>query len=185
MGSVPRGTMHADELECAGQAALTAQQTAATGGAFPQTGDRESCALQSHPQQGLQLCLWGSGRDGVPLCAMHRDRGPVAVYLQCQLRGLWRNEQDLLMEISAVRDDGGFQGKYFTKVTSLVAVPMPPPPKGTQQQPSEGGWPTFAFTVLWDKFSSKCWDIWGWHHGDTGSWIGSQQDFSSAGKSAG
>lgn len=81
MGSVPRGTMHADGLECDGQAALTDQQTAATGGAFPQTGDKESCVLQSHLQQGLQLCLWGSGRDGVLLHAMHRDRGPLAMYL--------------------------------------------------------------------------------------------------------
>lgn len=61
------------------------------------------------------------------------------------------------MEISAVRDDGDFQGKYLTRVTLAGGCARASPLKGAQQQPSEGGWPTFAFTVRWDKFSSKCW----------------------------
>ncbi|KFW60710.1 Avidin, partial [Pygoscelis adeliae] len=73
---------------------------------------------------------------------------------QCQLSGLWRNEQDSLMEISAVRDDGDFQGKYLTRVTLAGGCAHASPLKGAQQQPGEGGWPTFAFTVRWDKFSS-------------------------------
>lgn len=98
--------------------------------------------------------------------------------LQCQLSGLWRNEQDSLMEISAVRDDGSFQGKYLTRVTLASACARASPLMGAQQQPGEGGWPTFAFTVRWDKFSSKCWDTQGRHHRGTGSHTGSQQEFS-------
>ncbi|KFR04407.1 Avidin, partial [Nipponia nippon] len=74
---------------------------------------------------------------------------------QCRLSGLWRNEQDSLMEISAVRDDGDFHGKYLTQVTLTGGCARASPLKGAQQQPGEGGWPTFAFTVRWDKFSSK------------------------------
>ncbi|KFQ36014.1 Avidin, partial [Mesitornis unicolor] len=73
---------------------------------------------------------------------------------QCQLSGLWRNEQDSLMEISAVGDDGGFQGNYLTRVTLAGGCACASPLKGAQQQPSEGGWPTFGFTVRWDKFSN-------------------------------
>ncbi|NXX10547.1 AVID protein, partial [Podargus strigoides] len=73
---------------------------------------------------------------------------------QCQLSGLWRNEQDSLMEISAVKDDGGFQGKYLTRVTLAGGCAYASPLKGAQQQPGEGGWPTFAFVVRWDKFSN-------------------------------
>ncbi|KFP22988.1 Avidin, partial [Egretta garzetta] len=73
---------------------------------------------------------------------------------QCQLSGLWRNEQDSLMEISAVRDNGDFQGKYLTRVTLAGGCARTSPLKGAQQQPGEGGWPTFAFTVRWDKFSN-------------------------------
>ncbi|KGL89256.1 Avidin, partial [Charadrius vociferus] len=73
---------------------------------------------------------------------------------QCQLSGLWRNEQDSLMEISAVRDDGSFQGKYLTRVTFAGGYARASSLKGAQQQPSEGAWPTFAFTMLWDKFSN-------------------------------
>ncbi|XP_010124492.1 PREDICTED: avidin-like [Chlamydotis macqueenii] len=73
---------------------------------------------------------------------------------KCQLSGLWRNEQDSLMEISAVRGDGDFQGKYLTQVTLTGGCARVSPLKGAQQQPGEGGWPTFAFTVRWDKFSN-------------------------------
>ncbi|NXU23005.1 AVID protein, partial [Thalassarche chlororhynchos] len=73
---------------------------------------------------------------------------------KCQLSGLWRNELDSLMEISAVKDDGDFQGKYLTRVTLAGSCARTSPLKGAQQQPSEGGWPTFAFTVRWDKFSN-------------------------------
>ncbi|XP_010137803.1 PREDICTED: avidin-like [Buceros rhinoceros silvestris] len=73
---------------------------------------------------------------------------------KCQLGGLWRNEQDSLMEISAVRDDGDFQGKYLTRVTLAGTCARASPLKGAQQQLGEGGWPTFAFTVRWDKFSN-------------------------------
>ncbi|KFQ60702.1 Avidin, partial [Pelecanus crispus] len=73
---------------------------------------------------------------------------------QCQLTGLWRNEQDSLMEISAVRDDGTFKGKYLTRVTLAGGCAHASPLTGAQQQPGEGGWPTFAFTVRWDKFSN-------------------------------
>ncbi|KFP65577.1 Avidin, partial [Cariama cristata] len=73
---------------------------------------------------------------------------------QCQLSGLWRNEQDSLMEISTVRDDGDFQGKYLTRVTLAGGCACASPLRGAQQQPGEGGWPTFAFTVRWDKFSN-------------------------------
>ncbi|XP_063176779.1 avidin-like [Chroicocephalus ridibundus] len=73
---------------------------------------------------------------------------------KCQLSGLWKNEQDSLMEISAVRDDGVFQGKYLTQVTLAGVCARASPLTGAQQQPGEGGWPTFAFTVRWDKFSN-------------------------------
>ncbi|NXY51066.1 AVID protein, partial [Ceuthmochares aereus] len=73
---------------------------------------------------------------------------------QCQLSGLWRNEQGSLMEISAVRDNGDFQGKYLTQVTLAGVCARASPLRGIQQQPGEGGWPTFAFTVHWDKFSN-------------------------------
>ncbi|NXT81214.1 AVR2 protein, partial [Zapornia atra] len=73
---------------------------------------------------------------------------------KCQLGGLWRNEQDSLMEISVVRDNGDFQGRYLTRVTLAGGCARVSPLKGAQQQPGEGGWPTFAFTVRWDKFSS-------------------------------
>ncbi|KAM6229934.1 avidin-like [Porphyrio hochstetteri] len=73
---------------------------------------------------------------------------------KCQLDGLWRNEQDSLMEISVVRDNGDFQGKYLTRVTLAGGCARVSPLKGAQQQPGEGGWPTFAFTVRWDKFSN-------------------------------
>ncbi|KGL86562.1 Avidin, partial [Charadrius vociferus] len=59
-----------------------------------------------------------------------------------------------LREISAVRDDGSFQGKYLTRVTLAGVCARASPLLGAQQQPSEGGWPTFAFTVRWDKFSN-------------------------------
>ncbi|KFQ86927.1 Avidin, partial [Phoenicopterus ruber ruber] len=73
---------------------------------------------------------------------------------QCQLSGLWRNEQDSLMDISAVSDDGDFQGKYLTRVTLAGGCTRASPLKGAQQQPGEGGWPTFTFNVRWDKFSN-------------------------------
>ncbi|KAK2512201.1 avidin [Columba guinea] len=73
---------------------------------------------------------------------------------KCQLSGLWRNEQDSLMEISAVRDNGDFQGKYLTRVTLTGSCAYTSPLKGAQQQPTDGVWPTFAFTVHWDKFSN-------------------------------
>ncbi|NXU78814.1 AVID protein, partial [Oreotrochilus melanogaster] len=73
---------------------------------------------------------------------------------QCQLSGLWRNEQDSLMEISVVSSNGDFRGKYLTQVTLTGTCARASPLKGAQQQPSEGGWPTFAFTVHWDKFSN-------------------------------
>ncbi|KAM6391732.1 avidin-like isoform 1-T1 [Rhynochetos jubatus] len=73
---------------------------------------------------------------------------------KCQLGGLWRNEQDSLMEISAVRDNGDFQGKYLTRVTLTGGCAHASPLIGAQQQPGEGGWPTFAFSVRWDKFSN-------------------------------
>ncbi|NXI48359.1 AVID protein, partial [Galbula dea] len=73
---------------------------------------------------------------------------------QCQLGGLWRNEQDSLMEISAVGNDGDFQGKYLTRVTLAGGCTRVSSLKGTQQQPGEGVWPTFAFTVRWDTFSN-------------------------------
>ncbi|KAM8982899.1 avidin-like [Guaruba guarouba] len=73
---------------------------------------------------------------------------------KCQLSGLWRNELDSLMEISALRDNGDFQGKYLTRVTLAGGCARTSPLKGAQQQPGDGGWPTFAFTVRWDKFSN-------------------------------
>ncbi|XP_056180331.1 avidin-like [Falco biarmicus] len=73
---------------------------------------------------------------------------------KCHLSGLWRNEQDSLMEISVLRDNGDFQGRYLTRVTLAGGCACASPLKGAQQQPSEGGWPTFAFTVRWDKFSN-------------------------------
>ncbi|NXU59300.1 AVID protein, partial [Turnix velox] len=73
---------------------------------------------------------------------------------QCQLSGLWKNEQDSLMEISGVTDSGVFQGKYLTLVTLAGGCAHTSPLTGAQQQPSKGGWPTFAFTVRWDKFSN-------------------------------
>lgn len=119
-----RVTMHTAGLGHAGQAAPSAQQLAAPGGAFPQT---EGVAPQSHQQQSSRLQLWGSGRNGVPLCTVRGGRRPVAVSLQCQLNGLWRNDQDSLMEISVVRDNGDFQGNTSHGSLLLAAVPVPPP----------------------------------------------------------
>ncbi|KFO52803.1 Avidin, partial [Corvus brachyrhynchos] len=72
---------------------------------------------------------------------------------QCQLNGLWRNDQGSLMEISALRDNGDFEGQYLTRVTLSGGCAQISPLKGTQQQLGEEGWSTFAFTVRWDKFS--------------------------------
>ncbi|NXO05287.1 AVID protein, partial [Rhinopomastus cyanomelas] len=73
---------------------------------------------------------------------------------QCQLSGLWRKEQDSLMEISVVRDNGDFQGKYLTQVTLTGSCARASMLKGAQQQPREGSWPTFAFAIRWDTFSN-------------------------------
>ncbi|POI20871.1 hypothetical protein CIB84_015382 [Bambusicola thoracicus] len=73
---------------------------------------------------------------------------------KCQLSGLWRNEQDSLMEISALDDDGGFQGEYLTRVTLAGGCTRISPLRGAQQQPSEVAWPTFAFTIWWNTFSN-------------------------------
>ncbi|NXH92367.1 AVID protein, partial [Edolisoma coerulescens] len=72
---------------------------------------------------------------------------------QCQLNGLWRNDQGSLMEISVLRDNGDFQGQYLTRVTLSGGCAQISPLKGAQQLLGEEGWPTFAFTVRWDKFS--------------------------------
>ncbi|XP_041275219.1 avidin-like [Onychostruthus taczanowskii] len=73
---------------------------------------------------------------------------------KCQLSGLWRNDQDSLMEISVLRDNGDFQGQYLTRVTLSGGCAQISPLRGAQQQLGEEGWPTFAFTVRWDKFSN-------------------------------
>ncbi|XP_039946691.1 avidin-like [Hirundo rustica] len=73
---------------------------------------------------------------------------------KCQLNGLWRNDQDSLMEISTLRDNGDFQGQYLTRVTLSGDCAQISPLRGAQQQLGEEGWPTFAFTVRWDKFSN-------------------------------
>lgn len=163
MPSVLGCTIHVYKLAHAGLAAPSIQQPGPPWRVFPQSGYREKCVLQLHIHQGLQVWWWRCGS----LCALHRGRRPGAMFLQCQLSGLWRNEQDSLMEISAVRSNGEFHGKYLTRVTLSGSCARLSPLKGTQQQPGEGEWPTFTFTVHWDKFSSKCWDIWGWLHGDT------------------
>lgn len=84
------------------------------------------------------------------------------------------------MEISALTDDGGFQGEYLTRVTLAGGCPRVSPLKGAQQQPSEVASPTFAFTVRWDVFSSKCWGT----GANTMSRSSSRLDLSSSGKSA-
>ncbi|XP_068857282.1 avidin-like [Aphelocoma coerulescens] len=73
---------------------------------------------------------------------------------KCQLNGLWRNDQGSLMEISALRDNGDFEGQYLTRVTLSGSCAQISPLKGIQQQLGEEGWSTFAFTVRWDKFSN-------------------------------
>ncbi|NXB73679.1 AVID protein, partial [Donacobius atricapilla] len=73
---------------------------------------------------------------------------------QCQLNGLWRNDQDSLMEISVLGDNGDFQGQYLTQVTLSGGCAQISPLRGAQQHLGEEGWPTFAFTVRWDKFSN-------------------------------
>ncbi|NWR21781.1 AVID protein, partial [Emberiza fucata] len=73
---------------------------------------------------------------------------------QCQLSGLWRNDQDSLMEISVLRDNGDFHGQYLTRVTLSGGCAQVSPLRGAQQQLGGEGWPTFAFTVRWDKFSN-------------------------------
>ncbi|NXA32443.1 AVR6 protein, partial [Eudromia elegans] len=73
---------------------------------------------------------------------------------QCELSGLWRNEQESLMEISAPQDDGGFQGQYLTRVSLLGGCTRVSPLRGAQQDLGEAGWPTFGFTVRWDRFSN-------------------------------
>ncbi|NXK46340.1 AVID protein, partial [Chauna torquata] len=83
----------------------------------------------------------------LPACVSPAER-------KCQLSGVWRNEQDSLMEISALANDGGFQGQYLTRVTLAGGCPRVSPLKGAQQQPSEAAGPTFAFTVRWDTFSN-------------------------------
>ncbi|NWU92735.1 AVID protein, partial [Upupa epops] len=73
---------------------------------------------------------------------------------QCQLSGLWRNDQDSLMKISVVRDNGDFQGQYLTRVTLTGRCARASTLKGVQHQPKEGSWPTFAFAISWDTFSN-------------------------------
>lgn len=114
-----------------------------------------------------------------------RDREHVVVFLQCQLNGLWRNDQGSLMEISVLGDDEDFQGQYLTRVTLSGDCAQISPLKGTQQHLGEEGWPTFAFTVHWDKFSSECWGTWEWHGSVNGSHTRSQWEFSFARNSAG
>lgn len=89
------------------------------------------------------------------------------------------------MEISMLRDNGDFQGQYLTRVTLSGGCAQISPLRGAQQQLGEEDWPTFAFTVRWDKFSSKSWDIRGWHTSVNGSHTHSQQEFSCARNSAG
>ncbi|XP_063036825.1 avidin-like [Melospiza melodia melodia] len=73
---------------------------------------------------------------------------------KCQLSGLWTNDQDSQMEISVLRDNGDFHGQYLTRVTLSGGCARVSPLRGAQQQLGGEGWPTFAFTVLWDKFSN-------------------------------
>ncbi|XP_025942964.1 avidin-related protein 6-like [Apteryx rowi] len=73
---------------------------------------------------------------------------------KCELSGLWRNNQESLMEISAVRDDGGFQGKYLTRVSLAGGCIRVSPLKGAQHDLGEVAWPTFGFTVRWERFSN-------------------------------
>ncbi|XP_057225524.1 avidin-like [Malurus melanocephalus] len=86
--------------------------------------------------------------------ALALAEGAAPAERKCQLNGLWRNDQDSLMEISVSRDNGDFQGQYLTRVTLSGGCAQISPLKGTQQQLGEGGWPTFAFTVRWDRFSN-------------------------------
>uniref|UniRef100_A0A8D2MM94 Avidin n=1 Tax=Zonotrichia albicollis TaxID=44394 RepID=A0A8D2MM94_ZONAL len=72
----------------------------------------------------------------------------------CQLSGLWTNDQDSQMEISVLRDNGDFHGQYLTRVTLSGSCAQVSPLRGAQQQLGGEGWPTFAFTVRWDKFSN-------------------------------
>ncbi|XP_025970538.1 avidin-like [Dromaius novaehollandiae] len=73
---------------------------------------------------------------------------------KCELSGLWRNDQESLMEISAVRADGGFQGEYLTRVSLAGGCIRVSPLKGAQHDPGEAAWPTFGFTVRWERFSN-------------------------------
>uniref|UniRef100_A0A8C6ZEE7 Avidin n=1 Tax=Nothoprocta perdicaria TaxID=30464 RepID=A0A8C6ZEE7_NOTPE len=73
---------------------------------------------------------------------------------KCDLSGLWRNEQESLMEISALRDDGSFQGEYLTRVSLSGGCIRASPLSGARQELGEAAWPTFGFTVRWEKFSN-------------------------------
>lgn len=89
------------------------------------------------------------------------------------------------MEISVLRDNGDFQGQYLTRVTLSGGCAQVSPLRGAQQQLGEEGWPNFAFTVRWEKFSSKFWDTWGRHRSFNGSHTCNQQEFSFARNSSG
>ncbi|NWI11106.1 AVID protein, partial [Crypturellus soui] len=73
---------------------------------------------------------------------------------QCDLRGLWRNKQELLMEIWAPWDDGSFQGKYLMQVSLSSGCICACPLRGAQQDLGEVAQPTFGFTVCWERFSN-------------------------------
>lgn len=139
--------------------------------------------MHSSPHSRACGSWWGQQQGWGPSVCGDRER--VAVFLQCQLNGLWRNDQDSLMEISVLKDNGDFEGQYLTRVTLSGGCAQISPLKGAQKQLGEEGWPTFAFTVHWEKFSSKCWDTWGWHGSVNGSHTCSQQGFSFARNSAG
>ncbi|XP_062456496.1 avidin-related protein 2-like [Rhea pennata] len=88
------------------------------------------------------------------LLALATVMGASPAGRQCELSGLWRNNLESLMEISAVRDDGSFQGKYLTRVSLAGGCVRVSPLTGAQQDLGELAWPTFGFTVRWERFSN-------------------------------
>uniref|UniRef100_A0A8C8SPN9 Avidin n=1 Tax=Pelusios castaneus TaxID=367368 RepID=A0A8C8SPN9_9SAUR len=82
------------------------------------------------------------------------SRLTTSLPFQCVLTGLWRNDVGSRMQIDRVNEDGSFSGKYHTAV-SLTENSIKPATLIGSQQLSEGGQPTFGFTVNWKSFSES------------------------------
>ncbi|NWR85700.1 AVID protein, partial [Furnarius figulus] len=68
---------------------------------------------------------------------------------QCNLTGDWKNDLGSNMTISAVDQNGSFNGLYNTSVAVMPIKIQPSPLLGFQHLTNPIGQPTFGFTVNW------------------------------------